>query len=454
MLLVLIVAVFLGIYLYISLTRHLSIGSYYFDLGIMHQAVSNTAHGHLFEMTDPNFYFQGHRLGYHFDPILALFAPAYMLFNNAMVLIIGQAVAVVSGAMAVYLLALYELKNKFYAVMLATSYLLYFPVQMTVIADYHNVTLATALLLWAFYWAETRRYKISYCAIVLAWLAKENVPLVTAGMGFYFFLKGRKKFGSSLMATSVLWFAIVYKVIMPYFRVGRHFAETYYTADIVVNLHRLFSPASFSYLFELLEPFLFVPLLAPQLLLIALPEWLINLLSANGNMRELQYHYTALLSPFILIATIYALKKVPHKKFFIILMLCANLYFSFAQGSFGKKYTPDVAGLQVIAKWQNILRDDNLPVATSGHLAPYFSGRRYFYNFFYDLAYFNQGITDTQIRNLAGHYEKAQYVLIKKSEVDPTDEKLLYYYFNLVSNPAYEKIADEAGIEVYKKKGL
>ncbi|KXK09960.1 MAG: hypothetical protein UZ22_OP11002000951, partial [Microgenomates bacterium OLB23] len=53
----------------------------------------------------------------------------------------------------------------------------------------------------------------------------------------------------------------------------------------------------------------FVPLLAPQFLLLALPEWLIVLLSSNTNMRALQYHYTALLTPFIFIALLYGLKK-------------------------------------------------------------------------------------------------------------------------------------------------
>ena len=132
-------------------------------------------------------------------------------------------------------------------------------------------------------------------------------------------------------------------------------------------------------------------------------------------------------------------------------MLISCLYFSLKQGILLKRYPVDSAALRVIYQWKQTLQDNELPVAASGHLAPYFADRRYFYNFFYDLAYFNQGISDSQIKNLAGHYEKATYVLIKKSEVDPHDEKLLYYYYHLVSNPRYEKVADEEGIEVYKK---
>jgi hypothetical protein len=73
------------------------------------------------------------------------------------------------------------------------------------------------------------------------------------------------------------------------------------------------------------------------------------------------------------------------------------------------------------------------------------------YNFFYDFGFWNQGITEEKISELTSHYEKADYVLIKKSEVDPTDERALRYYFHLKRNPNYKMIFEEAGIEVYKK---
>lgn len=420
----------------------------------MHQVVANTAHGHFLELTDPNFYMQGNRLGYHFDFILAFFAPFYLFFNDARVLLAGQSIIIALGAIPLYLLAKDHLKNIGFGLLVAILYLLYYPVHATIIADFHSVTLATTFILWAWYGLEKKKYILTTCMVLLAWFTKENVPLVTAGMGFYFFLKGDRKYGGALFIISGLWFLTVYKVIMPYFRGGVHFAESYYSSDVVVNLQRLFSEGSFRYIFALLYPLLFIPLLAPQFLLLIVPEWMIILLSSNTNMRALQYHYTALLTPFIFLALIYGLKKIKNKRV-LLALFCALIYIQvtllFTRSTLMTHYPPDPDGLRVVMDWREKLKDPSIPVSTSGHLAPHFSGRRYFYNFFYDYGFWNQGITEQQIADLVSHYEKAEYVLIKKSEIDPTDERVLRYYFHLKRNPRYTMIFEEAGIEVYKK---
>jgi hypothetical protein len=181
-----------------SMHRYESLHAYYFDLGIMHQVVANTAHGHFLEMTDPNYYFQGNRLGYHFDFILALFAPFYLLFNDARVLLMGQSLIIVLGALPLFLLAKGHLKNKIAALAIATLYLLYFPVHATIIADFHAVALSTSFILWMWYAIEKGRYKLAMLMIVLSWMTKENVPLVTGAIGFYFYFNGHKKFGGAL----------------------------------------------------------------------------------------------------------------------------------------------------------------------------------------------------------------------------------------------------------------
>ncbi len=431
--------------------RYERLGAYYFDLGIMNQVVANTAHGHFLEITDPNFYFQANRLGYHFDFILAFFAPFYIFFNDARVLLAGQSIIIALGALPLFLFAKDHLKSKKLGLGVAVLYLLYFPVHATVTADFHSVSLATSFVLWTWYGMEKKRYALSWAMVLLAWFTKENVPLITAAIGFYFFLKGDRKQGGLLFFASGLWFLLVYKVIMPHFRQGAHFAESYYTSSILENLTRLFSEESFKYLYLLTFPLLFIPFLAPQFLLLALPEWLIVLLSSNENMRQLQYHYTALLTPFIFIALIYGLKKVTHKKIFIVILLFVQCSLLFTRSNLFKTYAKNDDQQRIVKVWQEKLKDPAIPVATSGHLASHFSGRQYFYNFFYDFAYWQQGITDEQIDNLVSHYEKADYVLIKESELSIADERIMRYYSHLITNPNFKKILDESGIEIYKK---
>jgi len=434
-----------------SFARYTGFGTYYFDLGIMHQVVSNTLHGHFLEMTDPNFYFQGMRLGYHFDFILVFFAPFYYFFHDARVLLAGQSIILALGALPLYLLANDHLKNKKLSLLIVLSYLLYYPMHWTLMADFHAVTLATTFILTAWYFMEHKKYALMWVMIVLSWLTKENVALITGAIGLYVFFKSNRKQGSLLIGLSLVWFLLVYKVIMPHYRGGTHFAETYYSSDILTNIHRLFRLESLNYIVTLLFPLLFVPILSPLLLLIALPEWLIILLSSNTNMQLIQYHYTALLTPFIFLSLIYGIKKVNKKQIILGLIILIQCYTFFTRSPLRIPYYEDKAALNFVKSWQVKLKDESIPVSTSGHLAPYFSGRRYFYNFLFDFAYGSQGIKDSEIRALVNHYEKAEYVIIMKSEMDPTDERVMRYYFHLKHNTQFIKIADEAGIEVYKK---
>ena len=71
------VIAFLALILHNALVRHWSLGSYYYDLGIMHQVVYNTSKGHFFQMTDPNTNAAISRFAIHADPLMVIFAPFY-----------------------------------------------------------------------------------------------------------------------------------------------------------------------------------------------------------------------------------------------------------------------------------------------------------------------------------------------------------------------------------------
>jgi uncharacterized membrane protein len=446
-----------------GLLRHWNIGSYHFDLGNMHQAVYNTSRGRFLEMTDPVQFFQSNRLGYHFDPILALFAPFYWIYDGAEVLIIGQALILALGAIPMYFLSAKVLHNKLGGLLFATTYLLFYPMHYTQIADFHAVTLSTTFLLFMFYFGEIKRFSLAWVFIVLAWLTKENVPLVTAFFGLYHVLyKNNKRFGVAVFIASAVAFIMMIKFIIPSLRVdGTHFAAGYYTTDILTNLQRFFRRETASYVTSLLAPLGFLSLLSPVHLLISLPEWMINILSGSGNMRVIRYHYTAQLTPFILVAAVYGLRNlatlIGSKKLHVAgagIVCAITIVFSLYHSPlFTSKYRPNTTELQVIREWQEKLADDQIKVAATGHLSPHFAGRQYFYNFLFDFAYGNQGYSDDDIRSLASHYENADFVLIKESEIND-HEMVQYYYAHLLSNEAYEKVYDSDGIEVYKRKNI
>src|SRR5213078_2888222 len=88
----------------LSALRHDAFVTGRFDLGNMVQAVWSTAHGHLLRVTDL-YGDQISRLGAHVDPILVLFAPLWLIWPSADMLLVVQALAVGSGAFPVYWLA-------------------------------------------------------------------------------------------------------------------------------------------------------------------------------------------------------------------------------------------------------------------------------------------------------------------------------------------------------------
>jgi uncharacterized membrane protein len=88
----------------LAVLQHRAYTSGRFDLGNLTQAVWSSAHGDLLEVTDLSGS-QVSRLGSHFDPVVAAFAPLWWAWPDASSLLVLQAVALALGAVPVYLLA-------------------------------------------------------------------------------------------------------------------------------------------------------------------------------------------------------------------------------------------------------------------------------------------------------------------------------------------------------------
>ena len=104
---------FIIFFSYLSIKRYQTLNSYYYDLGIMNQVVYNTSKGRFLEMTNQELKRNASRLAIHFDPILALFAPFYKIYEGPEILLIGQALILGLGAWAVCLISEKILKKKF-----------------------------------------------------------------------------------------------------------------------------------------------------------------------------------------------------------------------------------------------------------------------------------------------------------------------------------------------------
>ena len=175
----------------LAVLRHRAFGSGRFDLGNMAQAVWSTANGDMLSVTDVHGE-QISRLGSHFDPILVLLAPLWSLWPSPELLLVVQAVAVAAGAIPVFWLARAHIDSERAAAALAVAYLLFPPVQWLTVSDFHPVSLACPLLLFAWWFLDQRRL-LPFALFAAAALAtKEHVGLTVAAMGVWYAIRYRE----------------------------------------------------------------------------------------------------------------------------------------------------------------------------------------------------------------------------------------------------------------------
>src|SRR5438309_2994215 len=201
----------------LSILRHRSFQTGRFDLGNMVQAVWSTAHGHPLQLTGLRGD-QISRLAAHFDPVLAAFAPLWLVWPSPDSLLVAQAVAVALGALPVFWLARKHLGSERAGAAFALAYLLYPPTQWLTLNEFHPVALACPLLLFAiWYLDEGRLLPFAVCA-VLAATTKEEIAFVVAGLGIWYALaRGRRLEGAAIAAGGIAVALIAIEVVIPHF---------------------------------------------------------------------------------------------------------------------------------------------------------------------------------------------------------------------------------------------
>jgi uncharacterized membrane protein len=309
----------------LSVLRQRAFATGRFDLGNMVQAVWWTAHGHPLQMTNLHGQ-QISRLAAHVDPILAVFGPLWWIWPSPDLLLVTQALAVATGAWPVFLLARKHLESSRAALGFALAYLLYPATGWLTLNEFHPVALATPLLLFAFWYLDNDRLLPFALFAVAAAACKEEIGLVVAGFGLWYALAKRRRVeGAAIAVLGVVWSAIAIAVVIPHFHTagesdfyGRYsevggsaagIVKTAFTDPLRI-LDAAFSTRDLRYLLELVAPLAALCLLAPLVLIAAVPELAINLLSATQTQTSIHFHYTAGLIPPLVIAAVLGAKRL------------------------------------------------------------------------------------------------------------------------------------------------
>jgi len=472
---------------YFTILRYQTLYSSYFDLGIMNQTVYNTYMAiktgdwsRVLEMTNPFGWEQIKRMAIHNDLMLVLFAPFYFIHAGPETLLVIQSIVLGLGAIAVYLLTKHVLEygannNRFVRFSLlplvfSAAYLLYSPMQRANIFDFHAVTLAVPILLFMYYFWVRKKYWASGLLLILSLLTKEQVALTTLFFGGFILFspskltrqKGRSNlvFGLCVVFISLAWFLLSLSVIIPHFRGDVHFALKYYgdfgdsPLKIIMGIIKkpsaiatyIFREDTLRYFWFLLGPLGFLSLLSPLHLAVAIPELAVNLLSNSWNMRNIIFHYTAVIQPWIFIAAIYGARNyIAGKRRYpvllvILIMVCTTL-FSYFKGPLPYSREAEIHPFKYPQKeqkdielWAQILKSERYRISSTGQLAPFLTNRRYFNNFSND-------------------YIHSDYVIVRKNEIFdyPEKDQLIPIYQRLQKDDRFKIIYRSDNFEVYRK---
>jgi uncharacterized membrane protein len=308
---------------YFTILRHHRLASAGFDLGIFDNLMVNALEGRPFysSVAVP----KGSYLSNHAEFGMFLFLPIYALHPAAETLLVLQSVFMGFAAVPLYFFAATRL-SRIAAAALAVAYLFYAPLHGPNFFDFHWMPMSMFFFFWLFHALATRRRLTVIALSLVICSLREDAPFGLIATGLFLIATGFwARAGAWLTVLPSVWFVIVKFAIMPLagpwwfsdiykelFAPG----ETGYGSvvrTILVNpnffLKTLMTEAKFTYALHLFAPLALLPLRNPALLLLALPGFIVTLMTTGYTpTTSISFQYTTHFIPFLFAAAAIALE--------------------------------------------------------------------------------------------------------------------------------------------------
>ena len=324
----------------ICLWKYFQFGYNGLDLAILNQVFFNSAQGNLFQFS----VHPGSYLGDHFELIIPLLLPLYLIFRHPLALLTLQTLILALTALPIFLIAKNVLAKP-WPLVIALIWLLNPFVQNINLFEFHILPFAVFFILLAFYFYQQNNFKAWLLFCFLALLVREDVALVIF-MFSILSLLDKRSWGWVIWpaAISAIWFLAAIKVI-GYFTPSGSYKFLYYYSwlgstakEIIINffaqplntLKHVFSINNLLFTIVLFLPFGFLSLIKFRYLILALPIYLQIILGGSTNsVIALKLHYASLFLPALFIALIYGLKVIQkwrYRDLLIISLLVGTVY--------------------------------------------------------------------------------------------------------------------------------
>lgn len=342
----------------LSIRPHLAQRTNMADLGQLDLAIWNTSQGRFVQEVKGETV--STRLTDHVEPIFLAVGLVFRLWDDVRALLILQTLALALGAFPVYWLArdllggLPQVSPRAaggYGLLFAFTYLMFPALQAANLTEFHAIPLAVPLILLAQWFLHKRQWLGFVVSNLLLMTVKEEAALLAFMLGAAaLWVAGRdavaraprgtrlRALGRGLMhppagllvlGLSLAWFFTATFVIIP------HYASQAYGLEQSVYFAR-FGPLGDSplaivrsfftrpdlmwqivtetprvhYLLGLLASAGFLSLLGPDILLLGAPLLLVNLFSAYPAQYSGEFHYSAPLVPYFVVAAIVGARRI------------------------------------------------------------------------------------------------------------------------------------------------
>jgi uncharacterized membrane protein len=304
--------------IWIAYDLHYGLGTFSYDVGLYDQGVWLMSRGH-----EPFVTFMGRNLlGDHASLIMLFLVPVYWVAPGVMTLLVVQALVVAAGTVPIYLLAKRLLNSGVMACGAVLMWLANPALNGGAMENFHPDSFLALFIPMTLYAAFTQSWKLFAAAVLLSVLVKEDVLLVMVPIGLFVAWRFDRRRGliaalASVVVTILGMFVMMRHLIgvptrngwrIPFGGVSGLIKETFTNPINVMN--HLKSEDRPMYLFKMMAPFAGLFFAAPSVALLAVPVLASNVVSTFWYQHQIEYHYSIVVVPLLLIATLVAIAKL------------------------------------------------------------------------------------------------------------------------------------------------
>ncbi len=293
----------------VSLNRYWQYNAFWYDFGILDTTIWKLSRFQPPIIAQLNPPLGKIRWADHFDPSLVLIAPLYWLTARPEIMLIAQAVFAGSSAVVAYIMALKFIKSRIVRVSLIVSYLGFVGLQNALYTDMHSIVFALfpfMLTLWALF---EKRWRLYWLFLIITIGFQENMAAVILMLGVFLLLRKDKnvKVGIATILLGLLYGVLMMKVVIPFFNGGSYNYQPDTPKIWYEWFTRFILPADLKLRSIVLTfaTFGFIPIGSFAVLPLIVEHYLERfVLNMAATRWDLGFHYNALLSPIMFLASL------------------------------------------------------------------------------------------------------------------------------------------------------